>query len=339
MAKRNMILTNMLKNSSAAYFAAIELHNKPNIQYRYESVVLLLINAWELALKAFVRKYIKSRSIFLPNNHTIPLNTALSYVNEYINTIAKNSFTAIKENILFLEDYRNNIAHYYCDHLEPYIFMLIARSALNYTEFMKKYFSRDIFQEDNLFILPLGFKLPFKPEEFLSREVAKYGASDKANQFISKIVASIKELNNAGIDDSIVLGFSVQLESIKKATNRDLLVAITAPDVAAATIARTTRFKLTNDPNAQVLSLSDEEFRSIWKYNHSDVCKWCKENVIGFRQGSLFNDIKRSLKCDSNLVFRRRLDSHNIKSPSQDFYTDLALEKIKKDYETQSTSK
>ena len=65
MARKNkMIQANLLKNSTAAYFAAVEIHNKPNILYRYETVTLLMMNAWELAHKAYIRKHIKKKSIF-----------------------------------------------------------------------------------------------------------------------------------------------------------------------------------------------------------------------------------------------------------------------------------
>ena len=62
LASSNISYT-FIKNSIAAYFAAIEIHNKPNITYRYETVTLLLMNAWELALKSFIRKYIKKHRI------------------------------------------------------------------------------------------------------------------------------------------------------------------------------------------------------------------------------------------------------------------------------------
>lgn len=37
-------------------FAAVEIHNKPVFEYRYEVGTLLVINAWELALKAHIAK-------------------------------------------------------------------------------------------------------------------------------------------------------------------------------------------------------------------------------------------------------------------------------------------
>jgi hypothetical protein len=333
MAKRNMVQSNLVKNSIAAYFAFIEIHNKPNISYRYETVTLLMMNAWELALKAYVRKYIKRRSIFTKDGHTISADKALDYVNEHLNSIRTNSFTAIKKNIEEIEKYRNGITHFYCEQLEPYIFMLVARSALNYVDFMKTQFSKDIMEDEGLFIMPLGFKLPFKPEDFLSKKAAKYVVSKEAKEFIKDIVNVISNLKEEGIEDSIVLGFDIYLESVKKANNSDILAAITTLDNADATFAKTIKAHFTSDPNTQVFNMSDQEFRAIWKHTHSDLLNWCKENIEGFKQDKTFNNIKKQMKNDINYVYTRRLDSKNIKSASQDFYTDLALEQMKEEYE------
>ena len=333
MAKRKMVQGNLVKNSVAAYFAAIEIHNKPNIAFRYETVTLLMINAWELLLKAYVKKYVKRRSIFEADGHTISVEKALGYVNEHRNSFKKNSFTAIKKNIEAIVSYRNDIAHFYCEQLEPHIFMLVARSALNYVDFMKTFFYKDIMVDEGLFIMPLGFKLPFRPEEFLSNNVAKYAASDKAQAFIRNIVNVTQSLKDDGIEDSIVLGFDIFFESVKTASNSDILAAITSIDEANVTFAKITNIRLTNDPSAQPVKFNDEEFRKIWKHSPSALVSWCKENISGFKQGKVFNDIKKMIEGDIRYVSTRRLDISNPKSPSQKFYTDLALEKIKEEYE------
>ena len=332
MAKRKMVQSNLVKHSISAYFAAIEIHNKPNISYRYETVTLLMMNAWELALKAYIKKHIKSRSIFTEDGHTISVDKALDYVNEHMNSIKSNSFTAIKRNIEEIEKYRNSIAHFYCEQLEPYIFMLIARCALNYVDFMKMHFSKDIMEDEGLFIMPLGFKLPFRPEDFLSDKVAKHAASEEAKDFIKDIVSVIRNLKEDGIEDSIVLGFDIYLENVKKASNSDILAAITSIDEADATFAKVTNARFSKDPNAQVFNMSDHEFRAIWKYTHADLLSWCKENITDFKQGTVFNVVKKRIKDEINCVYTRRLDSKNTKSASQDFYTDLALESIKEEY-------
>mgnify|MGYP003303957670 CR=1 FL=1 len=333
MSKRKMIQSNLVKNSIAAYFAAIEIHNKPNISYRYETVTLLMMNAWELALKAYVRKHIKTRSIFTEDGHTISADKALDYVTEHINNIKPKSFTAVRLNIEEIEKYRNSITHFYCEELEPYVFMLVARSALNYVDFIKEHFSKDIMFDEGLFIMPLGFKLPFSPEDFLSEHATKYAASEESRAFIRDIVNVIKTLKDDGIEDSIVLGFDIYFESVKKATNSDILAAITSIDMADATFAKITNVRFTDDPNAQVFNMSDEEFRKIWKYQYADVVSWCRANIVEFKKGRHFDSIMRKIKTDIECAYTRHLDSKNTRSPSQTFYTDKALMEIKTQYE------
>ena len=331
MAKRKMVFSNLVKNSISAYFAAVELHNKPNIPYRYETVTLLMMNAWELALKAYVKKHIKNRSIFESDGHTISIDKALAYTAEHINSKKRGSFSAVQKNIEEIEIYRNNIAHFYCEQLEPYIFMLTAKSALNYVGFIKDYFGKDIMAEDGLFILPLGFKLPFNPVDFLSGSIAKYASSKEAQEFIGSIIKATEELENEGVQDSIVLGFDVFLENVKKATNSDILAALTSEDKANALITKTKRVKFARDAS-EIVGMSDEEFRSIWKYTHADVLAWCKENIPNFKQGAVYNAAKKSIASDINCVYERKLDVRNPKSQSKKFYTEKALEQLKAYY-------
>lgn len=54
----------LLDASQAALFAGIEIHNKQHIAYRYPTAVILIVNAWELALKAYVYKFISKKRIY-----------------------------------------------------------------------------------------------------------------------------------------------------------------------------------------------------------------------------------------------------------------------------------
>lgn len=334
--RRKMVMSNLVKNSIAAYFAAIEVHNKPNISYRYETVTLLIINAWELLLKAYIRKYIKRKSIFEDENYTISFSKAISYVNEDVNTSKPRSFIAIKENLYMIEVYRNKSAHFYNEALEPQIFMLVARAALNYVEFIKRYFNKDIISDEGLFIMPLGFKLPFKPENFLSQKAVDSVYSTESKKFIESVLKVIESLKEQGIEESIVLGFDIYLESVKKPLNSDLLVAITGKNEADATFAKTTTIRLSDDPSVQVYSLSDEQFREIFPFTYRELVDWGRENIDGFIQGNLFNEIMRGIKEDDTCAAKRHLDSRSSRSASQYFYSEKALIKIRDEYEAKS---
>lgn len=330
MAKRKMVQINLLKNSIAAYFAAIEIHNKPNISYRYETVTLLMMNAWELLLKAYIRKHIKDKSIFENDGHTISFDKALTFTNDFINSKKSKSFTVIKENLLKIEQYRNNTAHFYNEQLEPYIFMLIARCALNFVEFVKAQFSKDIIVDEGLFIMPLGFKLPFKPEDFLSRKSSAYTSSVESKQFIDSIINIISDLKEQKIEESIVLGFDIYLESVKKVTNSDLLVAITNKNEADITISSTKKISITSDPTAQKVYLSDEEILKQYPFTYKKICEKCKEEIPNFKQSKEFNEILKELKGNTQFSFNRKLNPNNKKTVETYFYSEDIVEEIKK---------
>ena len=63
----------LLGNAKAAIIGAVEIYNKPAFEYRDECFVILLLNAWELALKAVMSK--KGKSIFYPKKRGEPYRT------------------------------------------------------------------------------------------------------------------------------------------------------------------------------------------------------------------------------------------------------------------------
>src|SRR5260370_41053913 len=63
----------LVRNAKSALLAAIEIYNKPGFQYRDECFVILLLNAWELYLKALISK--NKSSIYYPKNRKEPYRT------------------------------------------------------------------------------------------------------------------------------------------------------------------------------------------------------------------------------------------------------------------------
>lgn len=333
--RKKMIQVNLLKNSTAAYFAAVEIHNKPNIPYRYETVTLLIMNAWELALKAYMRKHMKKKSIFESNGHTISFKTALAYVAEHINSQQPKSFNAIEENLTAIEDYRNNIVHFYNEQLEPYIFMLVAKAAANYVEFQKKYFSKDIMAEEGLFILPLGFKLPFRPEDFLSKKAATKLDSPKAKEFMEMIIQKTRELQEAGIEDSIVVGFNIYLESLKTATNSDLVAAITSLDKADTTVAQVRQVQIVSDKGAAKVQLSDDAIMDQYPLSSQELVGKCKAEIPELKLNQKFYRILGELRQNANFAFGRINNPKSTKKAKTYFYRESIIEEIKKRWDAE----
>lgn len=245
MARGKGVKKLLLDASQAAMFAGIEIHNKPNISYRYPTAIILIINAWELALKAYVYKFIGKKKIYEDDEkHTISFKKANGLVKESIITTDKN-YLAVYANLEKLNEYRCSNVHYANSDLDPVIFMLMAKAVLNYHEFLKKHFNKDVSNSDNLIILPVGFKLPFDPIEYLKQD---YGETQ--NDFVNDVIQSIRDLKDNDIEDSIVIGFSVFTESIKKVSNADIVAAI---DQANGTVQLTRMYRITDDPTAPLV--------------------------------------------------------------------------------------
>ena len=209
--RRKNVASSLINASMAAMFAAIEIHNKPLIQHRYATVSMLFINAWELCLKAFIYKYISKSKIYEKNSdgHTISFTKALVLTKDFLCAKGQKNFLSTYNNLLLLDEYRNTNVHYFESNLDSVIFMLLTKNLLDYKDFLHDNFNTDITDIENLIILPLGFNLPFNPVDFLNKNYNEDG-----NEFVSKIVAAIKNLNNDDISDSIIVGFDTFLASI-----------------------------------------------------------------------------------------------------------------------------
>ena len=172
MSRGKSVTKLLLDSSQAALFAGIEIHNKPHIAFRYPTATILIINAWELALKAYVYKYVGKKQIYEKDNiHTKGFSKVLVITRDHINTREKNKkFQAVFDNLDLLNTYRNTNVHFIEGKLDPVIFMLISKAVLNYDSFVKKYFNKDITKDDNLIILPVGMKLPFDPVDYLKQD-------------------------------------------------------------------------------------------------------------------------------------------------------------------------
>ena len=323
MARGKSVKKILLDASQAALFAGIEIHNKPNISYRYPTATMLIVNAWELALKAYIYKYIGKKRIFEKNGqYTISISKALVIVRDHINTMEQNkSFMAVYENILKLNDYRCCNVHFAESEINPVIFMLLSKSVINYDIFVKKYFQKDITKNDNLIILPIGLKLPFDPIEYLKQDY-----NSVKNDFVNAIIMSIKTLNDNGIKDSIVVGFDLVTDKIKNVSNADIIAAL-SNDMNAVPLKRAIRY--TDDPNAPVMRVIPD----LPPLRYTDLRKQLKERKPNIIFGKSFNEIMKKIKLNKKYCQSNYLDPKNKAGTKKDFYTYEAIEAVLNEYE------
>ena len=323
MARGKSVTKLLLDSSQAALFAGIEIHNKPHIDFRYPTATILIVNAWELALKAYVYKYLGKKVIYEKDGvHTKGFSKVLILTRDHINAHEKNKkFQAVFDNLMLLSEYRNSNVHFIEGKLDPVIFMLISKAVLNYDLFLKKYFNKDITKNDNLIILPVGMKLPFDPIDYLKQD---YGRAH--NDFVNEVVNSIRELNESGVQESIVVGFDVYADRIRDAKNADIIAALKN---SGDGVPLRKSIRVTDDPNTP-------EFRvvpDLPPLRYVDLKTRAKEKKADLKFGKTFNAAMKIVKSNPSLCKPNYLDPVNKSGTKKNFYEMAAVDVLLQEYE------
>jgi hypothetical protein len=220
----------LFDNAHSAMLSAIELFNKPRIAYRNEITVILVVNAWELALKGLLRQ--RRVRIFKKKQRGRPYESlALDQCLE----IARNrklwpgsiDGSAVAVNIQGLQEFRNLAIHLYnADGLGSVIYSYLQQNVLNFRDFLVAVSGRDIAEAITWDLLPLGATAPGEAVQFM-RVDPEARAVPAINQFLEHLRAGIETIEQAGGDTGrIYTYYDVNLHDKKQASAADLSVAI-----------------------------------------------------------------------------------------------------------------
>lgn len=218
----------LLTHSIAALGAGVDVYNRPNMRYRDESFVILLVNAWELLLKAILSK--AKQRVFYPKRPDSPyrslsVSDALVRVESYFPPGVPYKPTA--ENLRLLIQYRDSAIHFYNRvGMGSLVYGLSQTAIVNYRDMAAAIFGRDIAGEITLSLLPLSIAPPVDPIVFL-RERASSKAEGPVERFSRGVRDLVSELEADGEDTGrFFTTFSVHLVSTKKIASADLVVGV-----------------------------------------------------------------------------------------------------------------
>jgi len=223
---------NLLQNAQAAILAAIEIYNKPRFQYRDECFSILLINAWELILKAMLSK--NRKSIYYKKRRGEPYKT-LSWQDAFAR--AEKFFPQdlppfpVRRNLEMLNTYRNNSVHFYnAKDFGVIIYTLAQTSIVNFRDLMAAAFGVYIEEEITWSLMPLGLHCPVDPITYISDDSSrKTAANAPVNQFLTELASALKEVESQGSDTGrLMTVFRVKLESVKKVEHADVVAGVQA---------------------------------------------------------------------------------------------------------------
>lgn len=220
----------LLNNAIAAAGAAIEIYNKPRMAYREECFVILLVNGWELMLKALLSK--NRRRIYYKKRRQEPYRTlsvsdALTRSEAVFPTSVP--FKPTAENLRVLIGYRDAAIHFYNKPgFGAIIYALAQTSVNNFRDVVQAAFSRDIASDITLSLLPLTLAPPVDPVEFLKVSAASTGTG-AVEEFSRMLRDLIVEMDDSGEDTGRLLTtFSASLVSMKKVAKPDVVVGVAA---------------------------------------------------------------------------------------------------------------
>ncbi len=291
--------------------AAIEIYNKPTFEYRDECAVILLLNAWELALKALLSK--NKKSIYYPKERYKPYQTlswrdALPKAESLFPTsIAR---LPVQRNLEALGNYRNNVIHFYNDKNFGVVLYALAQTSIkNFRDFLQASFGVRLEDDINWEVLPIGISPPIDPVSYLSGK-SNVKMTTPVRQFLSELARTTEELKGADEDTGRLLTiFKVKLESVKKIGEADVVVGVEKGTESEEQLA----IERKQDPNKshplrqteilqKIPTLHGDQFTShvfqaiIWKYDikkQSQFCWQASEGVLTRYSNDMVVFIKR----------------------------------------------
>lgn len=330
------LVDNLVENSKSAMIAAIEVHNKPVFPYRYEITTVLVINAWELILKAFIISNYPDVVVIKDDGTTKPFEECVRFVSGKLG----NDFNVIQESIDKIYEYRCNCIHFYSGDLEVIIFSLLRPNVIFYASFLNDNFGVDIADETNLILLPIGFRKPISPVDFIINKSIVEESSPAIKEFMKSIVNSSQKLIDSGVEESILVDYRMSVINEKRIKNADIIAGITKDRTEATIHVETVlgNINLTDDENAKKIIIEEESlFKKIYTETYQDIVKFGSEKIDNFKKNKEFNELMIRFKGNSKYHRKRYLDFVNQKGGSKDYYSKLIYKELEKYYENIKT--
>lgn len=222
----------LVDNSLAAMLAAVEVYNKPQMTYREEVTTILVVNAWELALKATLRQ--RRYSIYYKKRRGEPyrslsIDDALGRVSAHSLWPANIDGPAVTANVKALTEFRDRAIHLYnAQGLGTVIYPFLQQNVLNFRDFILEKFKKDLADSMTWQLLPLGASVPAEAVQFMKVD-KNATAVTEVQSFIDELRQVMDQAENAGSDMArVATMYDINMQSVKSMSSADLVVAVSS---------------------------------------------------------------------------------------------------------------
>lgn len=315
--KRNRSNTFLQKSLEAAR-AAIELYNKPVFPYRNESFSILMINAWELLLKAkklkdnnnkmasiYIKERIKTKKGAPAKKEKYKRNRSGNFLTLSILDLIKNEISDknLLSNLVLLIEIRDNAIHCFNTPkiMEKHYLEIISASISSYQTALSNWFSYDVTKED-MFIIPIGFNIP---QSYDSTCITK--EQKNVLKYISE------QRNKADSDSEFDVALDIDIKFLK------------SKDAHAQGV------KYSED-GIPVKIDSEEVFKSKYPMDFDELKQKLKKRYSNFKQDKAFWKHKKDFEENSTYAGVRFLDYYASKGLKKTYYSTEIFKEFDKIY-------
>lgn len=316
----------ILEKSIQAALSSIEIYNKPDFKYREESFSILMVNAWELLLKARILQQNKNKleSIYVvdpsktrkdgkpfkkPKFKTSRSGNNLTI--DITNAIKELKLPArLKENLDLLIEIRDNAIHFMNDSklFEKKVLEIGTASLKSYVNMVNTWFEYDLSQY-NFYLMPISFYHNHEIESF------SINKEDKQHQNLLKYIASKEKEFPSDTTKKHNISLILETKFVRSSSMDSLNV----------------RF----DPSSTVTVnvTSEERFKNKYPWNWTDkLLPKLKERYTDFKQTKDFWSLKKELEKDTKYSKIRPLDWNKPNGTKKRFYNPEILKEFDKHY-------
>jgi len=316
--------------SIGAALSSIEVYNKPDFKYREETFAILMINSWELLLKAKIIKENAGdlKSIYVMVNkigkNGNKLNTLTPDLNrsqnpktiglpKCLNTCEQapiNLNATVKENVFLLMEIRDTAIHFqHADlYLSKKVFEIGTASLKNYLTLITEWFNYDL-SVYNFFLMPMTFFHEFEAIKSFSINSSK----EQIENLLKYIAEKEKETPS---DENKDFNISLKLETkfVKSTSTESLLV------------------NYSTDPAAIKINVQEEDALKNYPFGYEKLTSALSKRYSNFKANQQYHNIRKPLMKVNKFCKTRLLDPNNTKSMKKDWYSSEIFKEFDKHY-------
>ena len=322
----------LAKKSLAASLAAIEIYNKPSFSYREETFAILMINAWELLLKArIIQKtggkwqsvYVlesrrnkdgtkSARKTFQRNRAGQPMTVGLDRAANIVSGYGNNGIDQpCIANLRLLQSIRDSAIHLYnveAD-LAFRIYRIGSAALRNFVTAYEDWFGSDL-DRYNLYLLPIAFRPPsdvvVSPRAVRQPEVAMR---------LMKEMAEAENQNPATSSSRFDVAIQVELNYRRTTDSHGIPVR-----------------KDSRDPSSIQVTWTEEQVRTRYPWDYHELTSRIASRYIDFVRNKRYYGIKKCLEKDDSLCHVRYLDPEKKSGGNKKFYSTSILSHFDQHY-------